>query len=545
MSSRPAQDRVPWFHSLGFRLALGGLVLVFLPALAVTFLDTYERQLLTAQERTMVHLGRALAAALEGPGFRADGAWQTGEVRALVRRLAQRHEGRIRVLDEDGAVLADSSLLDTRPAPETLTDRRSVYTDSRASPASPESAPPQDSWLYQLGALPSRVWRRLTGRVSVLSEDAYGSRSPLQGPEIRAALAGRYGSATRLSSDGSASVTLYSALPIPGRPRAAVLVSQSTARLLADLYALRVAALQVVLAASALAGGLALLWGLTLSRPLGRLAREARQLEARLGPGEAPRFSASRRQDEIGALSRALSHTAARLAEHRRFTEGLTADMTHELRNPLAALSLALENLETLEDDPVRARFLASLKADLARMQALITGLRDLGRAEGRQAGAAEALDLRAETEAGLAEFAARRGHPVRVRFEGQPRALWPAWAWRRVLDNLLENAADFSPDRVPLELQLGPEALLQVRDRGPGLPPGREQEVFGRFVSFRPAPGPGQPYHPGLGLALARRLTEVWGGQITASSAQPGACFTLDLRDVPASSDTTGPQSS
>src|SRR5215831_8447095 len=90
--------------SISLRLLLFNLLLVFLPVAGFLYLDTYEKQLLEAQERAMVQQGRILAAALSGHG-----ALDAGEVEGLLARLNRRSEARLRVVDAGGSILADTS----------------------------------------------------------------------------------------------------------------------------------------------------------------------------------------------------------------------------------------------------------------------------------------------------------------------------------------------------------------------------------------------------------------------------------------------------
>ena len=71
-------------------------------------------------------------------------------------------------------------------------------------------------------------------------------------------------------------------------------------------------------------------------------------------------------------------------------------------------------------------------------------------------------------------------------------------------------------------------QASLSVQDHGPGIPPGRLEDVFNRFYSERPA-GEAFGEHSGLGLSIARQIARGYGGDLTASNAE-GACFTLTL---------------
>ena len=243
---------------IGVRLLAFNALLVFLPAAGVLFLDTYERRLLADQERSMVLQGRVLAATLSGRGRLVD-----QEVLHTLVQLDQRSEARFRVIDRDARVLADSSRL----GPKFLAE---------AGDSAP-AASSRESWLYRAGSLPFRLYRRL-GPPDPRPEpaDVYGG-SALEGPEIRAALAGRYGAATRISSGGQRSVTLYSAIPILDGDKVvgAVVVSQSTYRILQALYDVRVGVFQVFLASLGAAVVLSLVLSKTIARPLVQLRNQA------------------------------------------------------------------------------------------------------------------------------------------------------------------------------------------------------------------------------------------------------------------------------
>ena len=128
---------------ISIRLLAFNALLVFLPAAGVLFLDTYEQDLLEAQERTMAQEGRLLAAAIEASGrFHAD------DVRRILIQLRQRHEARLRVVDHEGDLLADSARLGPRREPDQETAGASLDQNERGL-------------LYRLGSLPFRLLRRL------------------------------------------------------------------------------------------------------------------------------------------------------------------------------------------------------------------------------------------------------------------------------------------------------------------------------------------------------------------------------------------------
>jgi two-component system sensor histidine kinase ChvG len=524
---------VSWLAWLGSRIAVRllafNLLLVFLPTAGLLYLEVYERQLLSAQERAMVQQGRVLAAALSERG-----ALRAADAEALLTRLRQQTESRLRVVDPDGQMLADSSLLGPR---------RELEGDSPA-PASRDAreSRPRDAWLYRVGAWLYRLPQALVTAPAPVAEPEVEDAGPaalLRRPEVREALAGRYGARTRASPEGQRSVTLHSALPVTDGSRVvgAVLVSQSTARLFRQLDQTRLGVFRVFVASVVVAAVLSLLVSTTIVRPLRHLRDESHALLDRRGRIRR-RFGGSPRRDEIGELARALQELSRRLEEHARFTESFAADLAHELKNPLASVRSAAEMLAEVDAPAERRRFLAIVQREVARAERLLGASRELARIDaGIETEDRPAVDLaellpaivegyRLRGQAGIhLELAAPAG-PVVVR--GLPERL------TQVFENLLDNALSFSPPggtvRVELARQDG-AAVAAVSDDGPGLRPGSEALVFSRFYTERAAGAKTANGHTGLGLALVKAIVEGYGGSVTgATGAGGGARFTVRL---------------
>jgi two-component system sensor histidine kinase ChvG len=505
------------------------LLLVFLPAAGFLYLDVYETQLLRAQERSMVQQGRILAAALSERE-----AFGSGDAEDILFEMGQRITARIRVLDGEGGLLADSSRLGPRREPG---------DDSGA-----EAPGARSRWLYRLGAGLFRLHDRVLGGSSSepVSRDFYSPDAPFQGVEVKAALAGRYGAATRISP-GQRSVTLYTAIPVRrgGDVVGVALVSQSTLRLLQDLYEVRLAIFEVFLASVAVAAVLSLLVSTTIARPLRRLREEASALLDRRGRLTG-RFRGSARRDEIGDLARGLEELSQRLEQRIGFIESFAADLTHTFKNPLASIRTATQLLSESEDAAERERFLGMVERAVARLERLLSTVREISMIDSQ-------LEEEQRTEVPLGELLSELVEGFRLSgtemltydielpgdetyVSASPERLV------RVFENVLDNARSFSPKngtvRVRLERRAG-EALVTVRDQGPGIPEQHLPGIFARFFSFRDEAGPqGGPdasaadtEHTGLGLAIARAIIDGYGGSISArNSPQEGAIFEIRL---------------
>ncbi len=235
----------------------------------------------------------------------------------------------------------------------------------------------------------------------------------------------------------------------------------------------------------------------------------------------------TRRQlDEATQLLRGLAAQAAvavtnarLLAESRRRAEW-AAEVTHDLRSPIAAIVMATEDILDTETDGLTEDTRETL--ELVREQAQ----RVLGMAErflADRPGQQQPLSL-AERVGRLVEVQERaarvEGRRLTYAVSGEPTVVAVAEELDRAVTNLLSNALQHTPAGTAVEVTVGlvrGEAVLSVRDHGPGIPAGKEQEIFlrGQRATTR------TPGH-GLGLAIVRRVVEEAGGQVTAST-HPG----------------------
>lgn len=516
---------------ISVRILAFNLLVVFLPIGGLLLLPTYERQLLRSLEHALVQQGRVLAASLDETGpLLADEA-----VRVL-RGLRQRHDARLRVLDAEGRILADSSRMG--PVAQTA-------ATGDAGPAEARRA--EETLLYRLASAPVRAWRRYFRPPVPPGEgdEFYSGANRIAGPEVLEALAGRYGAATRISAGGQLSVTLYSAIPVwnAGRTAGVVLVSQSTFRILNDLYALRLDIVRLSLAAIATAAVLSLLVSATITVPVRRLRGQALAI---LDPRGRLRgtITPQRRRDEIGDLSRSLGELTQRLARHISIVESFAADVSHEFKNPLAAIRSAAELAAATEDGEERRSLLSMILDDVARLERLLRGVREISRIDAGDPGA-EVARVEVTAAAGMVAESFRLRQPG-LRFvvsggqafvEGDPGRIAQALA------NLVDNAASFSPPGGTVDISVradGGFVVVRVTDEGPGIAGKDTARIFDRFYTDRPGSDggdggagarPGAGAHAGLGLAIVKAIVEGRGGAVAASNLPGrGACVEIRL---------------
>ena len=283
----------------------------------------------------------------------------------------------------------------------------------------------------------------------------------------------------------------------------------------------------------------------TIVKPLRRLARAA--VRVRLGRARevtVPRLHG--RRDEIGSLAQALADMTQALRQRIDATDAFAADVTHELKNPLASLRSAADALERVSDDGQRAQLMAIIQDDVRRLDRLITDIAEASRLDAELSRARlDPIDLgpMIETMLEAREMRGPNARGVQVAF-ARPRidtAVVRGDEFRlvRIIENLLDNAISFSPDNGLVQITAthsGSEVIVRVEDQGPGVPADMKESIFRRFTSARPAAEHGVG-HSGLGLAIARAIAEGHNGKLdveTRDERDQGAAFILRLPALP-----------
>lgn len=268
----------------------------------------------------------------------------------------------------------------------------------------------------------------------------------------------------------------------------------------------------------AAAAGLAGLQARRLGRPVHALAEAA----TRLGDGDFSVRAATSGVTEVDAATGALNVTAARLGELLARERAFSADASHQLRTPLTRLRLRLESaLATPGAD--RDQALAASLEDIDRLEATVEDLLALARDVAPPRQRLDLPALLAEVERNWHGPLAASGRPLRVIVESglPPVAASPA-ALRQVLDVLVGNAAQHGAGTVTIHARPAADGLaLDVADEGPG-PSVSGEDLFRR----RSETATGR----GIGLALARSLTDAEGGRLVLSRPGPEPCFSVLL---------------
>ncbi|MBV8523612.1 MAG: HAMP domain-containing histidine kinase [Acetobacteraceae bacterium] len=274
-----------------------------------------------------------------------------------------------------------------------------------------------------------------------------------------------------------------------------------------------------------------------LARPIGQIRSAAAAFAAGDLTARAGSRLGRRRRDEAADLVRAFDRMADRVAASMQAQQRFIGDVSHEIKSPLARLSLALGLARREAGKAAGPRF-DRMERELDTVSRLVGELRVLSSLQGGTApGRSDPVDLAEAVQeaAGDLTFQWReRARGIRV-IRGGNAPLWvrgDGALLRRVAENVLANALFYTPDGTEVEAILdrsGPWARLVVRDRGPGVPSEALPHLFEPFYRVDEARARNTG-GVGLGLAICKRAVELHGGRISAVSAAPGLALRIEL---------------
>ncbi len=374
--------------------------------------------------------------------------------------------------------------------------------------------------------------RDLGGRVIVVNADgqliADSAGTGLVGtsyrsrPEIARALVERVTDQRERASESLGQELLVTAVPVMvgGRPTGAVRVTQSLEGVRES--GRRDALALVGFGAVALLLGLAAAWLVagSLARPIRRLAGTAR----RIAGGDLESRAVEEGSREQRDLAHAFNDMTGRLTDVLAAQREFIANASHQLRTPLTGLRLRLEAAALKAGDPELGRELVAAEAEADRLARLLSGLLSLA-SEGGDPGPGTRVDLADVGEEAVERWrdrAEHAGHGLIVAGEGAPLVRASREDLAMALDNLIENALNYSPAGTPVTIEWGANgawASLAVGDEGPGIPSDERERVFVRFYRGRTsAEQPGT----GLGLAIVDSVARRWGGRARIESGTP-----------------------
>ncbi|MGW3650989.1 sensor histidine kinase [Streptomyces sp. NPDC000878] len=325
-------------------------------------------------------------------------------------------------------------------------------------------------------------------------------------------------------------------ITVPAQGDAAVRIVYSTSDMTQRLWGIwgfRAALAVLVLAAAAAIGAIA---ARRITAPL----RELNGMASKFSDGDLTARSQVTGPPETQTLARTLNQGAERLDTLVASQRIFVADASHQLRTPLTALRLSLDNIADGTDDEFVREDVEQATAEVVRMSRLVNGLLVLARAEAKVT-AAEPLSLRDIVDERLSVWrpaADERGVTIALRgsggADGRLLVLASPGHLDQVLDNVLSNALEVSPDGGTITVRAEPrgeEMELTVADGGPGMSDAEKSRAFDRFWRGQGLTGRSGS---GLGLAVVKQLVTDDGGTVTLADAPGGGlCVRITLRSA------------
>lgn len=305
----------------------------------------------------------------------------------------------------------------------------------------------------------------------------------------------------------------------------------------------------LLLLAGAIAGPAALILVRIFARGMTKPLRDMVAAAQTMSRGDYSRRVHTDARDEVGRLADAFNQMAGELESVERMRRELLANVSHELKTPIAAIRAHLENLlEGVEQpDP---ETLSIMLAQSERLSGLVEQILDLSRLESGAAMTLEPVDLHHLAAQVIAEVAIARGGAVRAENRippGSPPVRADGVRIHQVLFNLIDNAVRLTRAGGEVAVRLeqeGKHAMVVVEDRGPGIEAGKIPLVFERFYRADPSRSRSDG-GAGLGLAIARSIVEAHGGRIGAEPRVGGGMrfwFTLPGASPATGSEPVGP---
>ena len=509
-SSEPPEPQLRWSGrwTLTHRILALNILTLLLVALSTLYLDVFRNRL--SKERT--HQTRVQAeTVLLAMSHVPQPEWPD-----LLSTMSRETRARFRLYDNDGTLLIDSW--------------------KKGGPTFQLQDPNSEKWTQDVARAIDRGFNLLVGARSL--DDYVEPRADrLQAwPEaVIARNSQRPNTEVRNAPDMTPVIS--TAVPFNGGVLLATDNDRNLTRTVRRQRSFIVGAMTLVIVISIL---VSMFLARTIARPLRRLAIAAHRV--RLGRARevnVPRLP--RRNDEIGLLARSVADMSQSLRQRIDNIDAFAADVSHELKNPLASLRSAVDGLDRVEDPDIRQKLMTIAREDVGRIDRLINDIGEAARTDAELHRATfERVDLGPLIEQIVASWETRREKgDARIAFArprketavvmGKPDRL------ARAINAIVDNAVSFSPPGGLVEIaaaHVGDEVRIRVDDEGPGVPPEAREAIFNRFHSVRPE-GENFGRHSGLGLAIAQAIVKGHDGEIDVhdrDDAPSGARFTIRL---------------
>ncbi|MCW8915132.1 MAG: sensor histidine kinase [Magnetovibrio sp.] len=512
---------------------------ILAPAMLVVglfYLGEYRRNLIETELSALRTHAEIFAVALGESAVSDAGEQLLPELASqIVRRLAFTAETRARLFAASGELVADSRrLLEPGGQVQEQTLPPPMSQEEKENPLNKVFRAFDTIYMWLPGTEEFPLYRENIDQHAEDYREAVG------------ALQGETWVARRTMPDGS--LVLSVAMPVTRYKQTlgVLMLSKSSHEIDEALFEVRKDILGIFGVTLILTVAMSLYLGGTIARPIRILARAAHRV--RSGHHRQHTIPTIKgRDDEIEELASALNDMTEALWARMDAIEAFAADVSHEIKNPLTSLKSAVETATRLKDPDQQRKLMDVIQEDVERLDRLISDISDASRLDAELSRAETApvdIGKMLATLVDIYTHTADENAPEFI-FKTENDLLVEAMEDRlvQVIRNLITNAISFSPkgpsNSIFINAIRNNNAIhITIEDQGPGIQPGKEQDIFNRFYTERPdSEDFGQ--HSGLGLSISKQIVEAHGGTLTASNSTKadgticGACFTVCLPSV------------
>ena len=233
-----------------------------------------------------------------------------------------------------------------------------------------------------------------------------------------------------------------------------------------------------------------------------------------------------------------LADDRTEISRVQRMRNDFVANVSHELKTPVGAVSLLAEAIEQASDDPEAIEyFVGRLHKETRRLSALVRDIIELSRLQSTdviaRGGPVSVPSLVADAVDRSHIVAEEKDIQISTRIEEDPEVYGDAELLGIAVQNLVENAVRYSPEHTKVDIwvhRVADQLLVEVADQGVGIPEDEQKRIFERFYRVDPARSR-QTGGTGLGLSIVKHVMTQHGGSVTVRSMpQEGSTFTLAL---------------
>ena len=487
------------------------MALVILVA-GVLFLNPFRDSLVLQREQALINEARLVADVYEA-SLPVAGTIQPGDNAILASRAANLSLGpgeRVFIFDTTGTLVATGLGAPRSDGGDVGGGRSTIITDFL-----------------------NLVWDGVSGLISSADPSGSGTRDEdLARGLFAEARAGQTAVKTGQSPDGNAQFSVATPIWRAGEVLGVVALTSAEGEIDRLVRYEREQILQMFVIALLVSIGLSLVLASTIANPLSDLAaaaeigRDRDRGNKSLGRVRIPDLAA--RPDEIGRLSIAMRGMVTALYDRIDANEQFAADVSHEIKNPLASLRSAVGSLRMVKKEEHRDKLLDVIEHDVRRLDRLVSDISNASRLDSELVKEEEEEFNLVKTLSNLAEYLGEQARTKGVEFITD----FPADAimirglegrLAQVFVNLITNATSFCEDGDAVRVwarRRENRVLVVVEDTGPGIPEQALTKVFKRFYSERPQTDFGN--HSGLGLSISKQIVEAHGGVIWAENIRP-----------------------